>query len=271
MPKLLFAALLALAPLAPAAAHDFWLQPERFRVEPGDEVAVGFLIGAPGAVEPWALEWRKLAAFQDFAPDHSFDLQAQLDPLEGREPTLGRADARFTLSMPGTHMLAFASHHAASDLPAAEFNAYLEHEGLAAVLAERKRTGQEQTRGRELYSRRAKALVQVGPTPTDSVSEPIGQTLELVPERNPLLLGPGEPLAVRVLFHGKPLAGASVVLESLGPGAKHGTPQISDAAGRVTFPAPGPGAHKLNVVWSVPIADPRAEFETVFASLTWGR
>lgn len=267
-----FAALLiALAAAAPAAAHDFWLQPDRFRIEPGDSVTLSILIGEPGAVEPWALEWRKVASFQDFAPDHMFDLQAQLDPLEGREPGPNRADATFTLSMPGTHMLAFASHHALSDLPADHFNAYLEHEGLAGVIAHRKANGRERANGREIYSRRAKALVQVGPAPTDSVSRPIGQTLELVPERNPLALATGEPLLVRVLFRGKPLAGASVVLESLAADAVKAAPQVTDIAGRVTFPAPGAGAHKLNVVWGAPIVDPRADYETVFASLTWGR
>lgn len=266
---LAFAAAALLA--APAAAHDFWLQPDRFHVAPGDEVAVALLIGEPGAVEPWALEWRKVASFQDFAPDHMFDLQASLDPLEGRAPAAGRVDARLTLSMPGTHMLAFASHHALSDLPADEFAAYLEHEGLAGVIAYRKRMGTEGQRGRELYSRRAKALVQVGPTPTDSVSRPIGQTLEIVPERNPLLLAPGDMLSVRVLFHGKPLAGVSVVLESLAADARHATPTRSDAQGRAAFPVPAWGAHKINVVWGHPIADPRADYETIFASLTFER
>lgn len=256
-----------------ASAHDFWLQPDRFRIDPGETVALSFLIGEPGSVEPWALEWRKVASFQVFAPDHMFDLQAQLEPLDGREPQQGRADATFTLSMPGTHMLAFASHHALSDLAPAEFNAYLEHEGLAGVIAHRNQAGTEQARGREIYSRRAKSLVQVGPAPTDSVSRPIGHTLELVPERNPLLLAPGEPLAVRVLFRGKPLTGASVVLESLASDAVKTPPRLTDAVGKVAFPPPASrgwrGAHKLHVVWSVPIIDPRADFETLFASLTF--
>ena len=64
--------------------------------------------------------------------------------------------------------------------------------------------------------------------------------------------------------------GASVVMESLGANAAHGTPVISGSEGRVVFAHPGAGARKINVVWSIPILDPRAEFETVFASLGFG-
>ena len=95
-----------------------------------------------------------------------FDLQAQLDPLEGRKLGLERADARFVLQMPGTHLIAFATNHAQNDLAAPEFNEYLAHEGLAAVIADRRAKRTEGARGRELYSRRAKTLVQVRPTPT---------------------------------------------------------------------------------------------------------
>ena len=121
-----------------------------------------------------------------------------------------------------------------------------------------------------LYSRRAKALVQVGAQATDTVSQPIGQTLEIVPERNPYLVKPGEPLRVVVWFHGSPLPGASVVLESLGAGATHGTPALTDSRGSASWPLPSKGDWKVNVVWSYPIDDPRADYETIFCSLTFG-
>ena len=270
MGKRILCGLAFVAAAIPAAAHDFWIQPDRFRIEPGERVAVRFLMGEPGAVEHWATEWRKVAAFQDFAPHGVADLQASLRPLDGREPDLARADAAIRLTAPGTHIVAFASNHAVSDLAADEFNAYAAHEGLALAIAKRRLDGSGNAHGRELYSRRAKLLVQVGETATDTVSTLIGQTLEIVPERNPYLLRAGEPLRVRIWFHGAPLAGASVVMESLGANAVHGTPVISGPDGRVVFANPGAGARKVNVVWSTPITDPRAEFETVFASLSFG-
>ena len=131
------------------------------------------------------------------------------------------------------------------------------------------RDGTGGTRGRELYSRRGKAIFQVGRRLTDDPVRPIGQTLEIVPARNPYALRPGEELRLRVWFRGVPLAGAQVVLERLGEVAALGAPAISDARGEVAFPF-ARGAWKANVVWSVPIEDPRADYETIFASLTFG-
>lgn len=265
-------ATMLLATVAGAAAgHDFWIEPTRFQVAPREPVGLRFLIGEPGKVEQWATEWRKVVSLQDFGPDGVTDLLAAVRPLAGQAPTPDRIDASLTLAAPGTHLIAFTSAHAFSDLAAPEFEAYARHEGLALVLADRAARRRTGAQGREIYSRRAKALVQVGTRATDTVSRPIGQTLELVPEHNPALLAPGRPLVVRVWFHGAPLAGASVVLERLGAGAAHGVPVVSDATGRVSFPAPGTGAWKLSTVWSYPIDDPRAEYETVFASLSFGR
>lgn len=253
-----------------AVAHDFWIEPAQFQVTSGRPVSLRFLIGEPGKVEHWATEWRKVVSLQDIGPDGVTDLLATIRPLAGATPGLDRPDAVVILTRPGTHLVAFTSSLATSDLDAAAFNDYARHEGLALVIADRARNGREAARGRELYSRRAKALIQVGPRATDTVSRPIGQALELVPEHNPALPGSDRPLVVRVWFHGTPLAGASVVLEKLGAGAVHGTPLISDASGRVTFPRPSAGRWKLNTVWSYPIDDPRADYETIFASLSFG-
>jgi uncharacterized GH25 family protein len=76
---------------------------------------------------------------------------------------------------------------------------------------------------------------------------------------------------VRVLFHGKPLAGALVDLESLSVGILPIVTKITDDRGRAQFSLPKTGAWKLNVIWTTPRADnDGAEFDTIFASLTFG-
>ena len=251
------------------AAHDFWIEPGRFQVGPRELVGLRFLIGEPGKVEHWATEWRKVVSLLDVGPGGVTDLLAAIRPLDGQSPTLDRIDAAVTLAGPGTHLIAFTSAHALSNLAAPAFEAYARHEGLVLVLADRARRGRSGERGRELYSRRAKVLIQVGAQATDTASQPIGQTLELVPTHNPALLGPDQPLVARVWFHGVPLAGASVVLERLGAGATHGVPVVSAAGGWVSFARPATGPWKLATVWSYPIDDPRADYETVFASLSF--
>ena len=262
----------------PTLAHDFWLQPDTFHAAPGQPVPLRILIGDSAAVEHWETEWRKIVSFQDFGPNSGpnsgpagvTDQLATIVPLNGAKPSIDRRDAVVRLHAPGTHMLAFTSNQTLSDLPADKFNPYAEHEGLVLPLAKRKAEATTGSNGRELYSRRAKVLVQVGRDATPGVTRPIGQTLEIVPARNPYALKPGEPLRLRIWFHGAPLPGASVVLERLGEGAKHGTPVISDSKGEVVFPIARGGQWKANVVWSYPITDPRADYETIFSSMTFG-
>ncbi len=56
----------------------------------------------------------------------------------------------------------------------------------------------------------AKALINLGGKPGE-IPQPLGQTLEIVPLADPAGLKAGGELPVRVLFEGKPLAGAQVL------------------------------------------------------------
>ena len=148
-----------------------------------------FLIGEAAAPEAWDIAWRRIVSFKSYGPEGIVDLLAGIRVTAPSDPGGGA----IRLAAPGTHVIAFESYQSENDLPAAEFTPYAEHEGLTPALAERARTGTTQARGRELYSRRAKALVQVGTRLTDDATHPIGQTLELVPERNPYALTAGAP------------------------------------------------------------------------------
>lgn len=261
---LLFA--FALLGAVPAAAHDFWIDIPRYRQTDGQAFDLQFLIGDPTEVEHWETRWHKIVALQSIGPegvtDHLAGIRLSTETKAG--------GASVTLRGEGTHVLAFASHQAESDLPADEFTAYAEHEGLTPALEKRKADGTSAARGRELYSRRAKALVQVGTAITDQVTRPLGLTLEIVPEKNPYALAANEALPVRVYYLGRPLAGASVVLEPLHRAAGHGTPVITDAQGRAQVQFEKRGEWRLGVVWTQPIVHPRADFDTIFSSLTFG-
>ncbi len=259
------ACLAVLVAAAPAAAHDFWIDLPRYHQPADTPIAVRFLIGDT-AVEPWETLWRKVVSLRDYGPAGVTDLQAGIRP----QTTTDSGGATISLAGAGTHVIAFESAIAENDIAAAEFNEYASHEGLTPALAARKAAGAQATRGRETYSRRAKALVQVGTAATANATKAVGLTLEITPETNPYALAPGQPLVLRVDWHGRPLAGASVVLEPLDGRAAHGTPVITDSAGHARFPAPAKGRWRANVVWTQPITHPRAEFDTVFSSLTFG-
>lgn len=257
---------LLLAFATPASAHDFWIDVPSHRQASGRPFPVRFLIGDLDDVKPWQTLWRKVVSYRDHGPDGAEDHQTDLRPTTADDP----GGATTTLIGEGTHVLAFESYQAENDIPAEEFNAYAEHEGLTPALTKRKADGTTGTRGRELYSRRAKAIIQIGDRITADPIRPIGQTLEIVPERNPYTLAKDDPLPIRILYRGAPLQGASVVMERIDGPAAHGTPVLSDAQGRVSFPLVKEGRWRVGVVWTQPIEHPRAEFDTVFSSLTFG-
>lgn len=261
------AAALALALIAsPAAAHDFWIELDRSKVAADEAVlTASFKIGEAANPEDWNTRVERIVALRSYGPDGKVrDQQAEITPGEPGSATI-------RLEGEGTHIVTLESTPSESDLPAAEFKDYAKHEGLAAVLAWREANGQSAKNGRELYARRAKALVQLGSKPSDTVSAPLGLSLEVVPERNPLLLKDGEPLPVRLYYRGKPLAGAMLRAEPLSA-ATPSASQITDSEGRARFALPRPGKWKIATVWSTPIVgNPKADFDTLFASLTFER
>ena len=183
------------------------------------------------------------------------------------------SNGAFHFAKPGTYVIAMQTTPAESDLPALRYNSYATEEGLTPALDLRTRTGQTNANGREIYSRRVKALIQVGASSEvqRQVTRPVGLSLEIVPERDPYLLKHGETLPVRVLFQGRPLAGALVKLTNLDYDTRPVEMHRSDAAGRTAFTVPDHGAWLVNVIWTKPIqGNPKADFETTFSSLTFG-
>ena len=264
---LLIGSTAAFCAAAPAAAHDFWLVPQAFVVDEPGEVPVSFVVGHADEVGPWNLQWDRVVALRAHGGGTITDLQPRLVPVSRRVP----GHARVPLAREGTHVVGFESHHSFSDLEADKFNDYAREEGLSLILNAREEAGAQAANGRELYSRRAKILLQVGDEATDDALAPLGHTLEIVPERNPYALADGAALPVRVLFRGRPLAGATVDITALGTGEEAYAKAVTDAEGRAAFDLSGSGAYKLNVVWGVPNRDTRqAEFETIFSSLTFG-
>lgn len=165
-----------------AAAHDFWLQPRAFWTAPGQPTVVALLIGHGAERERWSSNLDRAPLFQSVSPAGVTDHRAT---IRGRR---SQDDHVVSLATPGVHVLLFASAHAQSELPGARFTSYLKEEGLRPALELRTRNRTTQRPGREIYSRRAKALVQVGPPgrlPQAHVTRPHGLTLEIVPEANP--------------------------------------------------------------------------------------
>ncbi len=250
-----------------AAAHDFWVQPTRYWIPPNSSVPTSLQVGHGKDRVRWDSDIRRITAFRSIGPDGVKDRRSDLRAGAMQQ------DHPVRFGPAGAYVLFLTTDFAASELPGLRFTDYAKVEGLTAALAERERTRTTDRPGRELYTRRAKVLVQVGPaSPMDSqaVTRPVGLSLEIVPEVNPYLPNAGASLPVRILFEGKPLAGATVKLNNLDFDFRPIEIMTSDAAGRAVFKMPKSGTWQLNVIWAKPIKSGKADFETTFSSLTFG-
>ena len=256
---------------APASAHDFWIQPSRYAVGVGEPVPFTLLVGHGAARQRWGVAADRIRRFADIDAAGSSDRRAVL------HTTSGDNDGSLVLTTPGTHVVVLESGPVISVLPSIRFNDYLKVEGLTPAIAQRLRTGKTGTDGREIYSRRAKTLIQVvgasagaAAAPQPQVTRPTGLKLEIVPQRSPYDLKPGDALPVRILYDGRPLSSATVKLNNLDFDAAPLAQLLTDANGNASFKVPLRGRWQLNVVWTRPITQPDADFETVFSSLTFG-
>ena len=255
-----------LAIAAPAQAHDFWLQPRSFNIPVASPDPTIIEVGHGPFRTRWSGALDRVVMFRSVGPGGSIDRRGDLHPNSDR-------DAVLTFNSPGVHVLAFESTHAVSNLPSIRYNDYIKIEGLTPAIAYRARTHTADTPGREIYSRRCKALIQVGAPggAQPQLMRPLGLTLEIVPDRNPYTLAPGQVLPVHVLYRGHPLAGALVKLTNLEFDVRPVAMHLTDAAGRTAFDVPRTGDWLINVIWTEPIkGDPNGDFDTTFSSLTFG-
>jgi uncharacterized GH25 family protein len=234
---------LALLLATPAAAHDFWIEPSSFHPAAGQRVVVSLLVGMKLTGDP-------VPRVPDLIDKFFIRGNGDERPVVGNA---GRAPAGIALvEGGGLHWIGYQSFPSEVKLDAAKFAEYLRDEGLPNV-----------PQGPERFYRCAKALLD---TPGDSgkvLETPLGQTLELIPHRNPYV---SRELPLTLLFRGKPLPDAQVV-------ALNGNDMVkvrTDARGRATLKIARPGLWMIKAVHMEPAPKGTGStWESWWASITF--
>lgn len=207
-----------------ARGHDLWIEPSSFLLEPGETVVVSLRLG-DSIGEPFPRSRSLIRRFEAVSPNGD---GFAVEGIEGYDPA-----GAVRLDREGVWILAYESRPYFSDLEPEKFEDYLREEGLESILESRRERGESDQRGKELFSRSVKSLLQVGPDaqPSLSADRALGLPLELVAE-------PGDgknddELVLSVLFRRRPLTGALVELRPLAGG--HAISERSDSRGQVRF------------------------------------
>lgn len=256
-----------LASLIPSSyAHDFWLAPGQYYYEKPSTASIQFKVGHSDGADDWNLSWEKIVAIRNYTATGVTDMAASVIPRSALLPGIAKTQKLGE----GSYVIGFESYHSLSSLEAEKFNQYAEDEGLKDIVAYRTSNGLMDTTGTELYSRKAKTIVQVGSELSEVVTTPIGHTLEIVPLSHPASLGEDGTLSVQVLFRGRPLENALIDASPLADATHQVQSNTTDTDGKATFIFPQQGPVKLNVIWGVPtVHSSKATFETYFSSLTF--
>lgn len=250
----------------PARAHDKWLEAEPFTSASPQQTKVYLLTGE-------ALQQSELLPVRRAGSLRSFSLRthAGARDLRGllREDQQPIAVVPAGDIPPGTSVLALETAPVAILLAPEKFQRYLFEERLIDILSLRARSGQEDAPGRELYSRSIKALLQVGDKLDDAALRPLGHELEILPLAHPYGLKPGDKLAVRVVFRGKPLGGRAVTFANRYRSNVSTKITRTDGKGEAAVSVERAGEWLVALVHMEPAAAPDVDWRSHWASLSF--
>lgn len=259
---ILLAGLIGLAPPA-AQAHEFWIAPEAYMVEPGAPIRANLRVGEMFEGSSYAYLPRNFVRF---------DLVCNGDsaPVEGRpgdRPALVATHDEATLCV----VVHQTRDYELTYRDWETFASFVTHKDFAWALEEHAARGLAREGFRERYSRYAKSLVAVGNGA--GADARMGLLVEIVAEANPYTDDLSTGLPLRVFYGDAPRGNAQVEIFSRAPDGEVSAQLLrTDAEGRLDLPV-APGHEYL--VDSVVMRPVQAEaegdpvWESLWASLTF--
>lgn len=267
-------------------AHDLFLRLDRYLLRP-DAPATAVLLNGTFDESENAVARDRMTDVSVLGPDAS---EVTRPPASAWRDSAGAAVLRFRTRGPGTYLLGVSTRTRTFTLSGDDFDAYLRHDGLVDVLAERREAGLLGTPATETYSKHVKAVVQVGTRRNDTYRSRLGYPVELVPLANPYRLSVGDTLPVRFLKDGEPVEGQIVYARweghrpsaaagaggaaaggcDLHPDAREPICRRTDADGVVRIPLARPGRWYARLIHMREVPeDPEVDYESNWATLTW--
>ncbi len=259
---------LLLALTAPALmAHDLFIKPDNYFIEPNSSATLPILNGT--------FELSENSITADRVLDISIVAggQRHTPPIDswsaGEEQ--GTTYLRVKTGSAGTYVVGASTRHRDFGLSAADFNAYLEHDGILDVLEARRREGELEKDVRERYGKHVKAIVQVGNERTDDYRVRLGYPAEIVPLMNPYAMSVDDDIVVQCLVDGEPVSGQLAIL-----GGQSADGMIAertgrtDESGKIRFTIDRPGRWYIKFIKMVKLeSSPDIDYESKWATLTF--
>lgn len=248
-----------------AKAHDLFLKLNSYLLQPNSKAIVRVLNGtfqnSDGAVAR-----ERLANLSLYGPGLT---------ASSAESIVWRAEEKTSVmeiqtSDAGTYLVGISTKPREIALKAADFNSYLEEDGLPDILAARKKNNELGKDARERYSKHVRAVFQVGNMLSDDYKRPLSYPVELIPQENPYSLKVGQTIPVLCLLNGRPLVDQFVIAgwESK-DGKLNSINARTDAKGIARFKLVGAGKWFVKMIHMEPAFEPGLNYESKWATLTF--
>jgi uncharacterized GH25 family protein len=258
--RILIVGVVLICGVSSVAAHEFWVEPQPFTVQPDAQIVFTLRVGE-------MMRGKSL-------PFHSSNFQSlTITTRNGTRYLNGIEDdiaaLSYTAGESGLHVIAY--HSTANQVTFDDwetFRDYVSEEGLDEIAKKHRARNLPDSGFKEDYTRYAKALVQVGPAGEQDRDAARGLPLELVAEDNPYVPGL-ETVRVKLLSAGKPVPGRQITVFRY-DGAVSRSVVNTDARGQAAIPVASGGLFLLNAIDLQPVEDQTAVWSSYWASLTFG-
>ncbi len=254
-----------LALVSMASAHDLFLKLNTYFLQPNSKVTVRLLNGTFKASEGRVARDR----FRDVTVIGPEVRKSGADSVVWRDEDQ-TTFMEFESGAPGTYVAAVSTKSREIDLKSAQFNDYLQHDGIPDVLAARRKSGELGKDVRERYSKHVRALFQVGDKRTDEYKTLLNYPVEIVPQQNPYALKLGQVLPVLCTLNGNPLANQFVIAGwEDRDGKLHEVSARTNRNGIVRFKLAAAGKWFVKFIHMEPSKESGLNYESKWATLTF--
>ncbi|MGJ8626500.1 MAG: DUF4198 domain-containing protein [Sulfitobacter sp.] len=263
--RLLFAVACA-APLTPAAAHEYWIEPEAYQVAIGDSIQGHFKNGQN-------FDGINLSFFDRTSTRFDQVFDGAVTPVEARA---GDSPALKLEPLGKDGLLVVVHETAPSSLTYSEWAKFLkfaEHKDFKTAAADHVANGWSQDRFKESYTRHVKTLIGVGTGAGMDGAQ--GLETEFVALSNPYADGFDGQMSVALTYQGAPRANAQVeVFDRAADKTVTITLHRTDDQGHATIPVTPGHSYLFDAVVLRPAPDPGDDpnapvWETLWAALTF--
>lgn len=248
-----------------ASAHDLFLKLDSYFLQPHSVAVVRLLNGTFSRSDGPVARDR----FRDVSLISNGSRQSGVEVFSWRDEEKTTVMAIQT-NDPGTYLVGASTKPKEIDLKAADFNEYLQHDGIPDTLAERRRKKELNKDVRERYSKHVRAIFQVGDKLTDDYKQKLGYPVEIIPQQNPYALKAGQTLTVLCMLDGNPLTNQFVMAGWESPDGKpHTLATRSDGNGLARLNLKASGKWYVKLIHMTPLAEPTLNYESRWATLTF--